>query len=91
MGYYLKIGDLLLQICTNIVLNYVISVDLNFKSMRKCYRADDRHSLGIKAGHDTRFRWIEARIRFTLWFGGDTIFFLYLLESFGKVCRESTV
>ena len=64
----------MLQICTNIILNQIINVNLNHKSRRKWYQSDDGQSLGIKAGHDTGFMQIEARIRFNLWFGGDTIF-----------------
>ena len=36
-GYYIQINNLLLQIYANSVLNRVIGVNLNLKSIRKCY------------------------------------------------------
>jgi len=36
-GYYLKINNLLLRIYANSVLNHTIGVNLNLKSIRKCY------------------------------------------------------
>jgi len=56
MGYYLKIDDLLLQIYTNNVLEYVVCVNLYLKSIRKYYQIDTRYSVGIKADHDAGFR-----------------------------------